>query len=412
MVADRLWELATDGRFREAAGFPSPPRAGVVTAVEASGQVRVAMDDPDGGDVLAWPLDGFTYAVGAVVYVAFAANSPDGGVVIGSKAPSPLGPTFAAATSKATPVDADNMPLADSAAGNVLKALSWSNLKATLKTYFDTLYATVGGWIKADGTVPLTADWDIGDTRKLIADVIRARDAAGLALQDDGGNVGLFIGDGGWAGTPILSAVTTAGLRIVDFTNVLGVFVANGGNVGFGTNAPGVKAVLKASAADGLLAFDNSSAARKAYIGIAVATNQMIPGTAAGDFIIRTETQAILISADGGTTKHVGVATNGDTWFVGNVSAQSFTDRTKGFDGDALAELAGVKTKDGQLDHATLPTFARSEQVRKTVEMVDGKEVVTEIVEQGRDLGAMISMLTVAVQQLAAEVDALKGAKK
>ena len=167
MVADRLWELATDGRFREAAGFPSPPRAGVVTAIEASGQVRVAMDDPDGGDVLAWPLNGFTYAVDDVVYVAFAANSPDGGVVIGSKAPSPLGPTFAAATTKATPVDADELPLADSAAGNVLKALSWANLKATLKTYFDTLYATVGGWVKADGTVSLTGDWNIGSGRKL-----------------------------------------------------------------------------------------------------------------------------------------------------------------------------------------------------------------------------------------------------
>jgi uncharacterized protein (AIM24 family) len=83
------WELATDGRFREAAGWGDPPRAGVVTAVEASGQVRVAMDGPDGGDVLAWPLNGFTYAVDAVVYVAFAANSPDGGVVLRAKAPLP-----------------------------------------------------------------------------------------------------------------------------------------------------------------------------------------------------------------------------------------------------------------------------------------------------------------------------------
>ena len=45
-----------------------------------------------------------------------------------------------AATSKTTPVDADEIPLSDSAASNVLKKLTWSNIKATLKAYFDTLY--------------------------------------------------------------------------------------------------------------------------------------------------------------------------------------------------------------------------------------------------------------------------------
>jgi len=49
-----------------------------------------------------------------------------------------------AATAKTTPVDADLFPIVDSAASNVLKKLSWLNLKATLKTYFDTLYSVVG----------------------------------------------------------------------------------------------------------------------------------------------------------------------------------------------------------------------------------------------------------------------------
>lgn len=47
------------------------------------------------------------------------------------------------ATSKATPVDADMIGLMDSAASNILKKLSWANLKATLKTYFDTLYSGI-----------------------------------------------------------------------------------------------------------------------------------------------------------------------------------------------------------------------------------------------------------------------------
>lgn len=53
-----------------------------------------------------------------------------------------------AAASKATPVDADEVPLIDSAASFALKKLTWANLKATAKTYFDTIY----GAINADTT--------------------------------------------------------------------------------------------------------------------------------------------------------------------------------------------------------------------------------------------------------------------
>jgi len=45
------------------------------------------------------------------------------------------------ATAKTTPVDADNVAITDSAASHVLKKLTWANLKSTLKTYFDGLYA-------------------------------------------------------------------------------------------------------------------------------------------------------------------------------------------------------------------------------------------------------------------------------
>lgn len=51
-----------------------------------------------------------------------------------------VGSSIHGATAKTTPVDADTMPLIDSAASNVLKKVTWANIKATLKTYFDTLY--------------------------------------------------------------------------------------------------------------------------------------------------------------------------------------------------------------------------------------------------------------------------------
>jgi len=43
--------------------------------------------------------------------------------------------TTTSASSKATPVDADTLPLVDSAASNVIKSLSWANLKAALLTW-------------------------------------------------------------------------------------------------------------------------------------------------------------------------------------------------------------------------------------------------------------------------------------
>ena len=51
-----------------------------------------------------------------------------------------LGPAIFARTEKTTPVNADMFALMDSAASNATKKLSWANIKATLKTYFDTLY--------------------------------------------------------------------------------------------------------------------------------------------------------------------------------------------------------------------------------------------------------------------------------
>lgn len=63
-----------------------------------------------------------------------------------------------AATSKTTPVDADELGIVDSAASNVLKKLTWANLKATLKTYFDAIYQPLAANLTAIAGLTSAAD--------------------------------------------------------------------------------------------------------------------------------------------------------------------------------------------------------------------------------------------------------------
>ncbi len=67
-----------------------------------------------------------------------------------------IAPGTHAASSKTTPADADELPLVDSAASNVLKKLTWANLKATAKTYFDTLYVAISGALGTPASGTLT----------------------------------------------------------------------------------------------------------------------------------------------------------------------------------------------------------------------------------------------------------------
>lgn len=118
----------------------------------------------------------------------------------------------------------------------------------------------------------------------------------------------------------------------------------------------------------------------------------------------------------------------GNIYASGDVSALTFTDRTPAFVGDALAVIKAIKDDgNGQIDHTTLPEFARRtyrepilEEVEVQKEIIDEKTgkttIVTETVTKsdryeeavGRDIGAMISILTTAAQQLLAENEALK----
>jgi len=69
-----------------------------------------------------------------------------------------VGSSIHGATAKTSLVDADEVAIIDSAASNVLKRITFANAKAAFKTYFDTLYGTVGNITSIVDT--LTVHWD------------------------------------------------------------------------------------------------------------------------------------------------------------------------------------------------------------------------------------------------------------
>jgi hypothetical protein len=88
--------------------------------------------------------------------------------------------TLAGAAAKATPVDADTLPLTDSAASSGLKKLTWANLKAALTGYFDTLY--IGA---TTAMLRLTSGTDVTLTSTGHAFQIGSDDATNLAIDNN-----------------------------------------------------------------------------------------------------------------------------------------------------------------------------------------------------------------------------------
>ncbi len=119
-----------------------------------------------------------------------------------------IGVLTAAGTDKATPVDADVLPLGDSAASNATKKLTWANLKATAKTYFDTLYAAKG--VATASGLTMTTARLLGRTTASTGAVEEISVAGSLTLSG-----GVLTGGGLTVGTK-----QNAGGSSIDFTSI------------------------------------------------------------------------------------------------------------------------------------------------------------------------------------------------
>ena len=205
------------------------------------------------------------------------------------------------ATAKATPVDADLIGITDSADSKALKKLSWANLKATLKTYFDALYVsltsnqtiagekTFTGQMQATGqaatdgdslmTLELVNDSSIRRTNsRVFGAFIDNNSGAGSSGVANSVGLGYGVADAGTA----LGGYASLGYANQPFSNASGNPIPFNtpwkisGNfliTGTPTTAEGVKRFIVGSHASAITALADSDAFTSDAIGIEIGAN-------------------------------------------------------------------------------------------------------------------------------------------
>lgn len=106
-----------------------------------------------------------------------------------------VGSAINTSSAKTTPVDADTVPLLDSAASNILKKLTWANIKSTLTSVFLPLAGgVISGNIRFNGGIAIGRDPEL---------------TGGLYFHRDNGNPFIHL-SGGDSGSPTALAQVRA----------------------------------------------------------------------------------------------------------------------------------------------------------------------------------------------------------
>jgi hypothetical protein len=261
-------------------------------------------------------VDAATVATATSAATLTTARTIDGQSFNGSANITVIAPGTVAATGKTTPVDADVIPLADSAASNVLKKLSWANLVATLKTYFDSVTTTLSGKTLTAPILTGTTIASTGAVIELYGTADQTTNFSKIAQKFSSTNTEIGTYYGGSATSPSLSfginlaSVSQSLHKYIKFNNFAPTI-----ELRWTSSASIAKAVSVGSASDSL----SSSSATQSVFCIEPVINQSSTGAYNALLINVTQT------ATGSGTKRLINAQVGGTskFYVDNSGAVS-----------------------------------------------------------------------------------------
>lgn len=195
---------------------------------------------------------------------------------------------------KSTPVDADAVLLSDSAASNGLKKLSWSNIKATMKTYMDTLYVALSGnqtvaGIKTFSSFPVTPS----------SDPTADYEVANKKYVDDN------AGGGGSGGTETLieakDITAASGVSAIDIDLTKGETYRLEIEKIISTSTDALDLLARWLEDDGMGGTTENSEAHYTMIGV---YRSVHGGSTNGDFNARTQTEATICKNAAGSSQN------------------------------------------------------------------------------------------------------------
>ena len=272
-----------------------------------------------------------------------------------------------------------------------------TQIKAAIKAYTDTLYAVYGtGVTNGDSHDHVGGDGAQIDHGGLGGRSDDDHSIYALLAGRSGGQT-LIGGTGSGENLTLQSTAHATKGKILFGTsaydganNRLGVCIAiptreldvNGAIIGGSTNLGSASIVDLKNTGKVLIGWNRSSSFRETAL-----INNPVGGSAgSGGFYFSTYRD------DGTETLVFKILGDGSVYVPQNCSALSFTDRTPAFTGQAIDALRKIAaTKNGEIDHSTLPEFVQETSAKGTPE---------------RSIGGMVSVLVKGSQELITNLEA------